>query len=193
VASKIMEKIVEGASEVFARQGYFGSSTREIAITADVTEPSIYRLFLSKEKLFKACLAAAKAATLSPEQFLIIISGEEEEAEAPVLVARAVRRWYNSLSAQSARLLMHAGLSDNREWSRMAYEPLDKIINILGRRLEKDMRVPRTTATVAARTLILALFQFKLARPLLTPSDGERDAVDRTIQQWLQGLSRRPS
>lgn len=191
MSSKIMEKIVEGASEVFARQGYFGSSTREIAVTADVTEPSIYRLFLSKERLFKACLEAVSANSLSPAQFLMIVSGEEEEAEFSLLVTRAVRRWYNSLSAQSARLLMHAALSENKEWSRMAYEPLDKIINILGRRLEKDMRVPRAIATVAARTLILALFQFKLARPLLTPSDGERDAVDKTIQQWLQGLSRR--
>lgn len=50
------------------------------------------------------------------------------------------------------------------------------------------MRVPKATAAVASRTLILALFQFKIARPLLTPSDGERDAVDKTIQQWLQGL-----
>ena len=102
----------------------------------------------------------------------------------------AVRRWYSSLSAQSARLLMQAALSDNKAWSKMAFDPLDKIIGILARRLEKDMRVPRSTATVASRTLILALFQFKIARPLLSPSDGEREAVDQTIEQWLNGLSR---
>ena len=69
-------------------------------------------------------------------------------AEFSVLVARAVRRWYSSLSAQSARLLMQAALSDNKAWSKMAFDPLDKIIGILARRLEKDMRVPRSTATV---------------------------------------------
>lgn len=190
MASKITERIVEAAIALFARQGYFAVSTREIAHEADVTEPSIYRLFLDKERLFKACLSSVIAGSLSPAQFLMIISGEEEEGEFPALVARGVRRWYASLSTDSARLLMHAALSDNKEWSRMAYEPLDKIINILGRRLEKDMRVPHSTAPVAARTLILALFHFKIARPLLTASDGEKDAVEKTIQQWLHGLMR---
>ena len=189
MASKIVEKIIEAATELFARQGYFGTSTREVALEADVTEPSIYRLFLNKEKLFGNCLTAVIAQLLAPEQFLMVLSGEEEEAGFPVLVAQAVRRWYSSLSARSARLLMQAALSDNKEWSRMAYDPIDKIIGILARRLEKDMRVSRSTAAVASRTLILALFQFKIARPMLTPSDGERDAVDKTIEQWLHGLS----
>jgi hypothetical protein len=104
-------------------------------------------------------------------------------------VIRAVRQWYASVSAQSARLLMHAALSDNKEWSHMAYEPLDNIIAILGRRLEKDMGVSRSLAPVAARTLILALFQFKIARPLLAPSESEREAVEKTVQQWLKGLT----
>jgi len=190
VGSKIVEKIVDAATALFARQGYFGASTREIAAEADVTEPSIYRLFLSKEKLFNTCLADVIARSLAPAQFQAVLSGQEESAGFPVLVARAVRRWYSSLSAQSARLLMQAALSDNKAWSKMAFDPLDKIIGILGRRLEKDMRVPRATATVASRTLILALFQFKIARPLLSPSDGEREAVDQTIEQWLNGLSR---
>lgn len=190
MATKIMEKIEEAATALFARQGYFGTSTREIALEADVTEPSIYRLFLNKERLFKACLDSVIASLLTPAQFLMILSGEEGEGEFAALLERAVRQWYSTLSTQSARLLMHAALSDNKEWSHAAYEPLDKIISILGRRLEKDMRVPRSTATVAARTLILALFQFKIARPLLTASDGERDAVEKTIQQWLKGLAR---
>lgn len=188
MASKIVEKILEGATELFARQSYFGTSTREIALQANVAEPSIYRLFLSKDKLFEGCLDAVRSQLLSPEQFLMVLSGEEEAGEFRALVARAVRRWYGTLSSQSARLLMQAALSENKQWSKMAYEPLDKIIGILARRLEKEMRVPRATALVASRTLILALFQFKIARPLLTPSDGERDAVDKTIEQWLSGL-----
>ena len=188
--SKIVEKIVEAATDLFARQGYFGTSTREVALEANVTEPSIYRLFLNKEKLFGNCLASVIAQLLAPEQFLLLLSGEEKEAEFPQLVALAVRRWYGSLSTRAARLLMQAALSENKEWSRMAYEPIDKIIGILARRLEKDMCVPRSTAAVASRTLILALFQFKLARPMLSASDGERDAVDKTIDQWLHGLSR---
>jgi AcrR family transcriptional regulator len=184
-----MDQIEEAAISLFARQGYFGATTREIALEADVTEPSIYRLFLNKERLFKACLARVIAASLNPAQFLMVLSGEEGQGEFPALVMQAVRQWYASVSAQSARLLMHAALSDNKEWSHMAYEPLDKIIAILGRRLEKEMGVSRSLAPVAARTLILALFQFKIARPLLAPSESEREAVEKTVQQWLRGLT----
>lgn len=189
MASKIVEKILEAATELFARQSYFGTSTREIALYADVTEPSIYRLFLTKDKLFESCLLAVKEQLLSPAQFLMVLAGEEQQGQFPALVERAVRRWYSTLSTQAARLLMQAGLSENKQWSKMAYEPLDEIIGVLARRLEKEMRVPRATAAIASRTLILALFQFKVARPLLTPSDGERDAVEKTIEQWLCGLS----
>ncbi|HEY6349332.1 MAG TPA: hypothetical protein VI636_07995 [Candidatus Angelobacter sp.] len=131
-----------------------------------------------------------KEQLLSPAQFLMVLAGEEEKGDFPELVSLAVRRWYSTLSINAARLLMQAGLSENKQWSRMAYQPLDEIMGVLSRRLEKEMRVPRATAAVASRTLILALFQFKVARPLLTPSDGERDAVERTIEQWLHGLSR---
>jgi AcrR family transcriptional regulator len=189
VASKIVAKILEGATELFARQGYFGASTRDLALKADVAEPSIYRLFLSKEKLFHECLTAVIEQSLDPAQFQAVIAVPEPGEGFSGAVARAVRRWYFSLSAQSARLLMQAALSDNKEWTEMAYSRLDKIIGILAKSVEKETHIPKTKAIVAARTLILALFQFKIARPMLSSADKERDAVDGTIDQWLQGLT----
>jgi hypothetical protein len=126
--------------------------------------------------------------SLAPEQFLAVISGEAEEGEFTVLVAQAVRRWYFSLSARSARLLMQAILSDNDEWTDIAYSRIDKIIDILSRQVEKQAHIPKAKAAVAARTLILALFQFKIARSVLGSGGKERDAVDMTIDQWLHGL-----
>jgi AcrR family transcriptional regulator len=188
VASKIVDKILEGATDLFARQGYFGSSTREIALRSDVAEPSIYRLFLNKEKLFHECLTAVVERSLDPEQFMAVISGEAEEGEFSALVTQAVRRWYFSLSARSARLLMQAILSDNETWTEMAYSRIDKIIEILTRKIANEVHVPKAKAAVAARTLILALFQFKIARSVLGSAGKERDAVDMTIDQWLHGL-----
>jgi len=188
VASKIVDKILEGATDLFARQGYFGSSTRDIALRSDVAEPSLYRLFLNKEKLFQECLTVVVERSLAPDQFLAVISGEVEEGEFSVLVAQAVRRWYFSLSARSARLLMQAILSDNNEWTDIAYSRIDKIIDILSRQVETQAHIPKAKAAVAARTLILALFQFKIARSVLGSGGKERDAVDMTIDQWLHGL-----
>ena len=46
------EKIVAAAAQLFARQGYHGTSTREIARLADVSENTIFRHFDRKEDLF---------------------------------------------------------------------------------------------------------------------------------------------
>jgi AcrR family transcriptional regulator len=50
------EKIVSAASQLFARQGYHGTSTREIARLSDVSENTIFRHFDRKEDLFWSAL-----------------------------------------------------------------------------------------------------------------------------------------
>jgi AcrR family transcriptional regulator len=50
------EKIVASAAQLFARQGYHGTSTREIARLADVSENTIFRHFERKEDLFWSVL-----------------------------------------------------------------------------------------------------------------------------------------
>jgi len=46
------DKILQAAGKLFARQGYYGTSTREIARLADVSENTLFRHFENKEKLF---------------------------------------------------------------------------------------------------------------------------------------------
>ena len=50
------EKIVAAACQMFARQGYHGTSTREIARLAEVSENAIFRHFDRKEDLFWSAL-----------------------------------------------------------------------------------------------------------------------------------------
>jgi len=51
-----MEKVVQAASSLFARQGYSGTSTREIAHIAGVSENTLFRNFENKEDLFWASI-----------------------------------------------------------------------------------------------------------------------------------------
>ena len=50
------EKIVQAAGKLFARQGYHGTTTREIAHLADVSENTVFRHFDNKEDLFWSTL-----------------------------------------------------------------------------------------------------------------------------------------
>lgn len=52
------EKIIQAAAQLFARQGYHGTSTREIARLADVSENTLFRHFENKEDLFWSALRA---------------------------------------------------------------------------------------------------------------------------------------
>src|SRR5271169_3855091 len=56
------EKIVSAAAQLFARQGYHGTSTREIARLADVSENTIFRHFDRKEDLFWSALRTCGSA-----------------------------------------------------------------------------------------------------------------------------------
>ena len=51
--------VLECACQIFAKGTYHGSTTAEIARTAGVTEPILYRHFASKRDLYLSCLDAA--------------------------------------------------------------------------------------------------------------------------------------
>jgi AcrR family transcriptional regulator len=57
--SKIRKRIVVNAVQCFATHGYSGCSTKEIAARADVTEGSLFRVCISKDKLFGEALGLA--------------------------------------------------------------------------------------------------------------------------------------
>jgi AcrR family transcriptional regulator len=50
------DKILQAAGELFASQGFHGTSTREIARLADVSENTLFRHFDNKEELFWSSL-----------------------------------------------------------------------------------------------------------------------------------------
>jgi AcrR family transcriptional regulator len=57
--------IVEAATKVFAENGFHGTTTRELARAAGVSEALLYKHFPSKESLFTAILATGATGALS--------------------------------------------------------------------------------------------------------------------------------
>jgi AcrR family transcriptional regulator len=55
------EQLLEVAEEVFATQGYQGTSIEDIARTAGVTRPVVYDHFGSKEGIYLACVRRARS------------------------------------------------------------------------------------------------------------------------------------
>jgi AcrR family transcriptional regulator len=75
-------KIVEAAAQLFARQGYHGTSTREIAHLADISENTLFRYFEHKEDLFWSALEESFSGVRLRKDLLNDIA----ECEAPEVV-----------------------------------------------------------------------------------------------------------
>lgn len=56
--SDVPARIIRAAVALFSRQGYHGTSTRDIARLADVSEVTVYRYFEHKEDIFWSALAS---------------------------------------------------------------------------------------------------------------------------------------
>ena len=52
--------VISAATTAFARRGYFGTNTTEVAQDAGISQAYLYRLYDNKEALFVAVLAAAR-------------------------------------------------------------------------------------------------------------------------------------
>ena len=189
MASKIEARILERAIELFADFGYYGVTTREIAKKAKVTEGSIYRLFRSKDNLFAQAIKTVLRNALDPAQFLLMVFEKQGKQDFPSLAKEAVTRWYVSLPRASARLLTQAYFADPK-WRKLAYGPIDKIIELLTTFMDKEQaKGKRVNAPIAARALIMALMQFKITYASEYSEKDEKPMIDGIIQQWVQGLT----
>ena len=81
------DKIVQAAGKLFARQGYNGTSTREIAQLADVSENTIFRHFDHKEDIFWAAIHL-QLTGLKPTWDLLngIAQGDSPEVVLPKII-----------------------------------------------------------------------------------------------------------
>jgi AcrR family transcriptional regulator len=66
--SERTRKLVEVAAQLFARQGYHGTSTRQIADFANVHEVTLFRHFRCKEDIFWAALRSSLSEISCPRE-----------------------------------------------------------------------------------------------------------------------------
>ena len=95
------EKIVAAASQLFARQGYHGTSTREIARLADVSENTIFRHFDRKDDLFWSALRARSSVMKFRRDLLEGMA----EGEAPEIILPKIIEFIADILNYSPELL----------------------------------------------------------------------------------------
>jgi AcrR family transcriptional regulator len=193
VLSRIQERILEAAAELFGDRGPDGVTFHQLARKARVTPGSIYRLFKTREMLFEQSVKRVLGRALSPADMLLMIFEGRKGRDQRTVLAAIARRWYDSLDRSAARLLMQATFV-NHQWEG-GEGPVEKIIQVLATGMDRELKRRNAAGPgndIAARALILSLFQLKLSLPAAVPAKQQKEMMESVLRFWLDAVTGDP-
>lgn len=133
------EQIMDAAKELFARQGFEGTTTRQIAQRARVNEAIIFRHFPTKEDLYWAVLdhqCAASGGRQALERILHCGGGDREVFAA--IAEEMMRR--RARDSSLTRLLLYSALENHRLSDRFFRTHVAEYFEILAKYISRRIR-----------------------------------------------------
>ncbi len=191
------DKILNSAAQLFARQGYHGTSTREIARLADVSENTIFRHFDRKEDLFWTVLRTRCAAVKLRRD---VAEGLMEGHPPEVVLPKVIEFLSDILnySPDLLRLIAVAMLELQFKADAFCDEFLSPAYSEIGKYLELSMQngkirnLDPTMVTAALTTMVLVHpWLSRLIDDAQQPYSDDRDAGRAYSRFWLDVLSPR--
>jgi AcrR family transcriptional regulator len=185
--SKIDRKILDAAEKVFSEHGYPGTTTKEIAVAADVTEGSIFRLFKSKENLFAEVLKKSTTRQMPVGEFRALL---EREGTFEEVVQHAVRRWYSSADMPYLRLVNFAMMTAPQLTKEIVVPRVKEIVRTLATAIDhhRGRRSTSKPALVASQQLLYGLALQKMSSHLGIKNVDhmtDRELVSRVVHNML--------
>ena len=192
--SEIPNRIVHAAVALFSRQGYQGTSTREIARLADVSEVTLFRYFEHKEDIFWAALISSFR-TIKPRLDLL---DKVSHRDAPELVLPKILSLFGDAATYSpelVRLIGIAFLEVRGKVESVCREHLSPLFNSIADYLEANIKAGRIRNLNPA-ILTTAIALTIIAQPELSRFfEGHRDSrldsrrtIDEYTAFWLSVL-----
>jgi len=190
------DRIIEAAGKLFARQGYHGTTTRQIAQLADVGENTIFRQFDHKEALFWSTLHHYSSGLKLRHD----LCDELNRSEAPHVVLPKIIDLLTDIATYKPELLQMitvAFLELHWKAEQFGNEYLSPVFSEISRYIQRkiengQLRGSDPTILTAALTMT-TLFHPEISRlisggkPLYRKS---RDAAHAYAEFWLDLLSR---
>ncbi len=196
-ASQQTAKIVHVAAQLFARQGYHGTSTREIARIAEISENTLFRHFECKEDLFWAAFRS-RLSGLEPRRDLLenIARSAGPEIVLPLLLAQLVDTAI--LKPELLRLIAIAFIELNWKAASVCQEHLSPVLSAINHYFASSIESGRmrkldsslVTAAIAATVLVHPEFS-KLISGVHPPYGDTEEAIRVHTRFWLDVLSPR--
>ncbi len=179
---------------LFARNGFKGTTTREIAGAVGVSEPVLYQHFATKRDLYTAIVDQMVAE--AGREFDAAFSQLDPASDAVTFftwVGNAVIDWYSNHN-EHIRLLLFSALEGHdlaEMWHEKATTPFLSVVEqgIISRQDKGFLR--GVDAMVAARGFIGMVAHYGLSTTLFgtsVPGLSYRQAVDQFVELYLSGF-----
>lgn len=189
-----VNKIVHAAAQLFARQGYHGTSTREIARLADISENTLFRYFEHKEDLFWTALRSRLSGLELRRDLLSgIADGAGPEVVLPQIFAQLVDTAI--LKPELLRLIAIAFIELRWKAGAICHEYLSPIFSAVNRYLASNIESGKLrsvdpsllTAALAATVMVHPEFT-RLIAGAPSPYSDSREAIQVYTKFWLDVL-----
>jgi len=187
------QEIIRAAMEVFARNGFGGSTTREIAKNAGISEAMIYSHFRNKQDLYTAIIDE-KLQESEPLYYpLDAMRNKDDPRVFTTIVSNYLRR--HSEDTTFMRLLLFSALEGHELASMFVAGPVRKYFEFLadyiGQRIDEGAFKP-VNKEITSRCLLGMVHYFVLLREILgddtlKPADLT-EAVETIVKIFCQGI-----
>jgi AcrR family transcriptional regulator len=191
-------QIIDSALTLFAKKGFAGTTTKEIANAADISETLIFQHFRTKEDLIKAALAVL----FHPHPVSGNLKKYLKQTEDDVGFFRAIAIHFIKHNRQDPRVIklaIHCALEEGHfgELTRVDETGplmLTIVTEYIQKRIDQGVFV-KTNAEITARLFVGMLFmyiadqQVEISGPRITVSDDE--IVGTMVDIFVGGLRTR--
>jgi AcrR family transcriptional regulator len=191
-------KIIEAATQLFAHQGYHGTTTREIADLADMSENTLFRQFGGKEDIFWAALREGlNGLHLRKDLLDSIAQGDLPEVVLPKLFSSLV----GTITFKPKVLSLIAVAMIELRWKaesvcRVQLAPIFADFNRYLATSIKSGRIRNLDPAMVTAALGMTALVHPLLSRLLTggppPHSDNRDAIRAYTNFWLEVLAPQP-
>jgi AcrR family transcriptional regulator len=187
-------KVVHAAAHLFARQGYHGTSTREIARLAEISENTLFRYFENKESLFWEALDSSMSGLKLRKQLQDCI---DECAPLEVVLPQILAQLTDTaiLKPELLRLIAVAFLELRGKAGVVCHEHLSPIFSTINRYLTLSIERgamrsldPSLVTTALAMTTMLHPEFSRLISGALQPSINSQEIIKAHTKFWLNVL-----
>lgn len=184
------ERILRLASELFARHGYHGTSTRDIAAAVGIRQPSLFHHFAAKAAIMNALLARDLGEAVPRAEALALAEGPAAVRLYRYLrddIAHLTSLPYNLSSLYSAEVI---GSPEFAEWSRKRLRLHRAIERMLCEGMASGEFLPQSTRLV--REAITGVLVHTLLRSAGLPRPADEWQGDAVATFILRALLSEP-